>query len=142
MKTNNLIIIFAVVLVIGGGAAFFGGMKYQESKTPARNGGQNQAQFRQRTGATGAVGTAVNGDVLNSDAKTLTVKLTDGSSKIVLLSDKTTVSQATASATTDIKTGQKVAVFGTVNPDGSVTAQNVQINPIQRGPGNGTGNNQ
>lgn len=133
IKHNNLIIIFVVVLIIGVGAAFFGGMKYQESKTPGRPAGQNQGQFRQRNVTNG---TAVNGDVLNTDAKSLTVKLPDGSSKIVLFNDKTTVSQSFASATSDIKTGERVAIFGTANSDGSVTAQNIQINPIQRGPGN------
>lgn len=130
---KNLPIIFAVILVVVASGAFFGGMKYQESKTPSRNGNPAQNQFRQRNIANS---TAVNGAVLNVDAKTLTVKLSDGSSKIILFSDKTTVSESTASATTDIKTGEKVAVFGTTNPDGSVTAQNIQINPLNRVPGN------
>ncbi len=125
---KNLPIIFAIVLVLVTGAAFYGGKKYQESKSPARNMNQQLNQFRQRNG-NGNSGRAVAGDVLNTDGKSLTVKLPDGSSKIVLFSDKTTVSQATASATTDIKPGEKVMVFGTNNADGSVTAQNIQINP-------------
>lgn len=51
----------------------------------------------------------------------------------MLFSDKTTVSEATASTTTDIKTGERVTVFGTDNSDGSITASNVQINPNQMG---------
>lgn len=138
IKQNNLIIIFVLVLVIGVAAAFFGGMQYQKSQERAQFPGQmNQngqaGQQRLRNGAGGGI---VNGQVLNVDAKTMTVKLPDGSSKIVLLSDKTTISQATASAVTDIKLGINVAAFGTTNSDGSVTAQNIQINPVQRGPGN------
>lgn len=128
---KNLPIIFAVVLVLVAAGAFFGGMKYQQNKAGngfSRNTGQVQGQFRQRNGAGGM---AVNGDVLSIDSNTLTVKLTDGSSKIVTFSDKTTVSQASASATANIKTGERVAIFGVSNSDGSVTAQNIQINPIR-----------
>ena len=54
----------------------------------------------------------------------------DGSSKIILLSDKTTINKATAGSKEDLKTGVKIAAFGTENPDGSVSASNVQINPM------------
>lgn len=124
-------VIAIMAVLVTASVAFFGGMKYQQSKTPVRGGNQAQniqSQFRQRNGAGG---NAVSGDVLNIDANSLTVKLNDGSSKIILFSDKTTVSQATASATTDIKTGEKVMVLGTSNSDGSVTASNIQINPAR-----------
>lgn len=129
MKIKNLTIIFIVVLIIVSGSAFWGGMKYQENKTPVRFGSLNQTQnqFRQRAGNNG--GRAVNGEVLNIDTNGLTVKLPDGSSKIVLFNGKTTVIQATASATSNIKTGEKIMVFGTDNSDGSVMAVSIQINP-------------
>jgi hypothetical protein len=138
MKTNKLIIIFAGVLIITVVVAFFGGMQYQKTQGRSQFQGQmNQngqtGQLRQRSGVGAG---AVNGEVLNIDAKTLTVKLPDGSSKIILLSDKTVVNQATASATSNIKTGEQVMVFGAANPDGSVTASNIQINPSRIGPRN------
>lgn len=59
----------------------------------------------------------------------------DGSSKIVLFSDKTEINKAAEATKEDLKVGEKVAVFGTENSDGSVTAQNIQLNPQLRGLG-------
>lgn len=75
----------------------------------------------------------VSGEIISSDSKSITVKLQDGSSKIVLLTDKTTVSKSAEANVADLKTGEKVAAFGQENSDGSVTAQSIQLNPILRG---------
>lgn len=69
------------------------------------------------------------GEIIGADEKSITVKLQDGSSKIVLLSEKTQINKAEKATKEDLKKGEKVAVFGTENPDGSVTAQNIQLNP-------------
>jgi hypothetical protein len=62
----------------------------------------------------------------------MTVKIADGSSKIVLLGASVTVSKTSDGSKDDLKTGAKVGVFGTDNSDGSVTAQNIQLNPTFR----------
>jgi hypothetical protein len=69
----------------------------------------------------------------------MTVKLADGSSKIVLLTASTSFNKATAATAADLTVGQTVAAFGTTNTDGSITASNVQINPVMRGPGGPSG---
>ncbi|KKT45818.1 MAG: hypothetical protein UW37_C0040G0007 [Candidatus Gottesmanbacteria bacterium GW2011_GWA2_44_17] len=135
MKNNILIIIVVVALVVGAGG-FFAGMKYQESKSPTGRFGSPRGEagnfqgvrngnFEQR--AQGL--RPVNGEIISSDDKSITVKLQDGSSKIVLLNDTTTFSKSAEGSKSDLKTGEKVAVFGTENSDGSVTAQSVQLNP-------------
>lgn len=131
---NNLVVITIIVILVGAGA-FFGGMKYQQSKQTSffRQGGQGT-----RTGQGQLQGNRqgfrpVNGEIIASDDKSITVKLTDGSSKIVLVSDKTAINKAGTASKEDLKTGEKVAVFGTENTDGSVTAQNIQLNPVFRG---------
>lgn len=48
--------------------------------------------------------------------------------------DTLTINKATTATKSDLKTGEKVAVFGTPNSDGSVTAQSIQLNPMFRGP--------
>ena len=145
-------IILAVVAIVLAGGAFFGGMKYQQSKAQVffqRDGGNRimmggpnggNMPFGQRGqggpgGQGGRIGQGfrpVTGQILSADDKSITVKLMDGSSKIVLFSDTTTINKAAEATKTDLKTGETVAVFGAQNPDGSVTAQNIQLNPIFR----------
>ena len=130
---NKNVIIMAVAVIIVGAGGFFGGMKYQQNKQPAF--------FRQFGGEEGirmGVGDSkgflpVNGEIIAADEKSITVKLQDGSSKIVLLSDKTEINKTASTTKEDLKVGEKVAAFGTENSDGSVTAQSVQLNPRFRG---------
>lgn len=133
---NNLVVIGIVTLIIGAIGGFLGGMKYQQNnasssqfagRTGNGTGIGNGGRFGQRGGGTG--GTAVTGEVIASDDTSVTVKLLDGSSKIILLSDKTTFNKASEGTKADVKVGERVAAFGTTNSDGSVTATNVQINP-------------
>lgn len=129
MKNINMLVIPVLAAVIAAGLGFFGGMRYQKSQISSQLGA-GIARGANRTRAGGNF-RPVNGDVLTSDDKSITVKLTDGSSKIVLLTDKTTISKSAEATKADVVVGEKVAVFGTDNSDGSVTAQNIQINPRQ-----------
>jgi hypothetical protein len=136
---NQNVIIPVVVAVLVGAAAFFGGMQYQKSQAQtngqfSRNGGQG---FRMGMGAGmgrfgNGMGGAVIGQIIGSDDKSITVKLQDGSSKIVLLTDSTMISKTQTTSKSDLTQGANVAVFGSPNSDGSVTAQNVQLNPMFR----------
>lgn len=132
MKNNNTILLIVVAVLIGVGG-FFAGMKYQQSTrssfarqfgngTQGRNGGPGRGGFR-----------PVSGEIIKADDTSITVKLTDGSSKIILLSEKTEINKADQAQKSDLKIGERVAVFGTENTDGSVTANSVQLNPIVRG---------
>lgn len=69
------------------------------------------------------------GDIISADDKSITVKLLDGSSKIVLLSTTSELTKTASATKTDLVAGAKVGVFGTTNADGSVTAQTIQLNP-------------
>ena len=135
---KNLILILIVLIIVGAGG-FFGGMKYGESQalknlTPEKmreifqqGGGQlftqNQGQ-RQRTGQN-----FVLGQVISKDEKSLTIKLADGSTKIVFFSQSTQISKATEGSIEDIEIGKEVSVSGTQNEDGSLTARTIQISP-------------
>lgn len=127
---KNTIIITILLLIIVGGGAFFAGIKYQQSRQPAF-----PRQFNGAAGARAGTGNRqgirpVNGEIINSGDKSITVKLADGSSKIIIISDNTVINKADSATKDDLKSGEKVAVFGQENSDGSVTAQNIQLNPI------------
>ena len=137
--------VFLVIAILFAGGGFFGGMKYQQKRGLQNirqqfgngqfqrgNGSANiSGQPRQAGNRMG--GRSVAGEILSQDEKSLTVKLPDGSSKIVLFSESTTVNKATEGTKDDLKVGEQVVVFGTENTDGSVTAQNIQLNPALRG---------
>lgn len=134
MKKNLAIV--AVLLIIAGGVGFYAGMKYQQSQRRGQFLGQingqtgRVGQFQSRFGQGGA--RPVNGEIIAADDKSITVKLPDGSSKIILLTDKTSINKAAQGSKDDLKTGEQVMVFGSTNSDGSLTAQNIQLNSTFR----------
>lgn len=106
-------------------------MQYQKSQVSSQRLTAN-GQFR-RFGGNGTNGQApVLGSIVSQDSNSMTVKLQDGSTKLVLLSGNTAVSKTDPGSSSDLKTGDNVLVTGTTNSDGSVTAQNVMINPQLR----------
>jgi len=134
MKNQMLIVMFILLVIVGGGA-FYSGMKYQQTKTPSRQFGANTNGATRGSGAGGASRMGfrpVVGEIVSSDDKSITVKLQDGSSKIVIIPDTASINKATSATKADLSTGTKVMVTGQSNPDGSVTAQNIQINPMMR----------
>ncbi|HYK09001.1 MAG TPA: DUF5666 domain-containing protein [Candidatus Eisenbacteria bacterium] len=131
-----IIAVLLVVLALGGG--FFAGMQYQKQKSPMLAGGTGNGQFFRRFGQNGQNMQAVRpvrGEVLSVDDTGMTVKMMDGSSKIVVVSGSTVFVKSSTAAKADVKSGDTVMVIGTQNSDGSVTAQDVQINPPAMGRG-------
>ncbi len=131
MKQNTAVLVLVVALVFGVGG-FFAGKYMGNTSGTSRFAGQGNRGF----GSSGTFGAGarggnrpVTGQILSSDAQSITVKLADGSTKIVLLTGSTQINQATAATKDDLKTGTTIAAFGVTNADGSVTAQSVQINP-------------
>jgi hypothetical protein len=142
MKNNNMIITIGICVVVAA-LAFYGGMQYQKTQTRNTFFGMNgQGSMGMRGQGGGFRGgnrngmAPVVGQVVSQDATSLTVKLQDGSSKIVNISASTTISKTDTGSKSDLKNGENIAAFGTANSDGSITAQNIQLNPILRLPGN------
>lgn len=139
-KKNNLIVLIVLGLAIASGA-FGGGILV--GKKLAQSSRKNIGQFANiRTNGQGQQGgqqrqlrggfRPVSGEIISADDKSISVKLQDGSSKIILLSDKTQINKAETATKTDLKTGEKVMIVGQENPDGSVGAISIQLNPIAK----------
>ncbi|OGZ34113.1 MAG: hypothetical protein A2174_00860 [Candidatus Portnoybacteria bacterium RBG_13_41_18] len=145
------IIPILIAIIIIGAVSFFGGMKYQQGKVPTGNFNasalesmtpeQRQAfiQQRQQNGDTngqrvvtrGNGGNFNSGEIIAKDDKSITIKLTDGGSKIVFLSASTSINKTAQGVADDLTTGLSVTVSGTANDDGSLNAQSIQIRPNQ-----------
>jgi uncharacterized protein YneF (UPF0154 family) len=135
MKKNLFVFLLLLVIVLVGG--FFGGIKYGESQalknlTPEKmrevfqqRGGQffaqNQSQ-RQRAGQN-----FLSGQVISKDEKSLTVKLPDGSTKIIFLSQSTQILKSAEGSIDDVQVGKEILVAGNQNTDGSLTARTIQV---------------
>jgi len=120
----------ALVLVL---LAFFGGYKYATAKSigaPIQARGQfaQGLQGGARGGRFGAGATF--GQIVSKDDQSITVSLQSGGSRVVFLSASTTISKMSAGSAADLVVGQGVAVTGTQNSDGSVTASSVDLRPM------------
>ena len=133
-----MIIAAAVLIIVAAVGGFYGGMMFQKTQTSSfgttgQNAFRQGGNFRAIPGQNGQSSNfrPVRGQVISMSDNSLTVKLSDGSTKLVVLSGNTNYLQSTKAALSDIKTGDTVNIVGTQNSDGSVTAQDVQINPPQ-----------
>ncbi|HEY3317539.1 MAG TPA: hypothetical protein VGK50_03855 [Coriobacteriia bacterium] len=101
----------------GGQGAFFGGQGGQG----ANGANANAARFR---------GGFADGEIISADAKSITVKMPDGSTKTVYLDATTRVVRSAEATASDLTKGTTVVVIGQAASDGSsVTARSIQIVP-------------
>ena len=132
MKKNN-----TLMLAIGAGIAvllsFWGGVQYGKGSTATSLTGNS---FQRGTfgtqGRRGGVSSAnfIMGEITNKDDKSITVKSRDGSSRFIFFSGTTQISKSTTGTTDDLLVGKEINANGTLNSDGSMTAQMIQIRPI------------
>ncbi|MFH1423506.1 MAG: hypothetical protein ABIG29_00930 [Candidatus Nealsonbacteria bacterium] len=143
---KTLPIFIALILVVSGGA-FYGGMKYQQSKSSLGNFSrqnfqnlseeQRQQMFQGNAGASlgqgigsrGAGSGFLSGEVIAKDNQSLTLKMTDGSSKIIFFSGSTEISKTAQGTANDIEIGKQIMITGEQNSDGSYTAKTIQLSP-------------
>ena len=128
-RMQSWIVLAVAVLVIGGGA-FYGGMQYSRySMTAGRADRFQGAGGPGMANRTAGSDSFTSGEVLSKDDKSITVKLTDGGSKIIFVSGTTQVMKSDTGSLADLTVGQQVSASGTANTDGSINATSVQIRP-------------
>lgn len=143
-KNQMIIIVIAIILV--GGISFYvgtkvGGRNFGSNKVGQfgigangaggfGNQGQGGANGNTRMGRNGGqggmMGGLVSGEVLSKDATSITVKLRDGGSKIILIATSTAVQKTTAGTIADIAVGNQITATGPANADGSINANSIQ----------------
>ncbi len=126
---KKLILIAAVALLVGGGAGFYSGMQYGTGQAVSAAGSRSQfASGRMNRGGGGFGGGGfAGGEVAAKDSTSLTIKTNDGSSKIVFLASSTKVMKSVDGSLNDLTVGSQVTIAGSANPDGSITAQSIQL---------------
>jgi len=137
MKNNLMVTV--IVAVIVGGLGFFGGMQYQKANAkPSGPSGQFQALgngqgrpegFTGRNGTTPGGGgfSPVNGQIIEIDGETITVKTPEGDSKIVIYSNSTNVNKTSEGSLSDLVVGEEIMVIGNEGTNGTVTAQTISV---------------
>lgn len=131
MNKNIIAAVGAIILLAGG---FYGGMAYAKSSTPTRSGiSPMNGQFRNGgVGGVGGIRTGAGftaGEIISRDATSITIKMQDGSTKIILIGSGSQVMKTTNGSAQDLTMGTGVSVTGSANADGSITAQSIQIRP-------------
>lgn len=127
MPNAKVTIIIGLILIA---VAFYGGLKYGQNRQSSGNNIRQMAaagQFAGRTARAGGGLTA--GTILSLDAKSLTLRLRAGGSKIVLFSTSTEVQKTTQGGVSDLTIGDSISVSGSTNADGSITASSIQLRP-------------
>lgn len=135
MKNINTYIMVGVTAVVVGAGGFVAGTKYQQSQTQRRftqGNSEVRGNLPSRGANVGGSGRGMTvGEVSAKENNNLTLKMADGSSKIVILADSTTYQTCAEAKLENIEVGSKVAVNGATGNDGTITANNIEINPVQ-----------
>lgn len=144
VKKNKGTITIIVITLVALGAGFFGGVQFQKSqkiKTPFgfQGGLQNGTGRTTDIGNNGTNGMVrngnqpVSGEITSIDDTGITIKTSDGGSKIVIFSSSTKVNKTTEGSKSDLIKGATVMVIGTTGTDGTVTAQTVNVGNVTQG---------
>lgn len=116
---GGLVLGFVLGATLGGGdsqtpdiAAMRGGFAQG-----GEQGGQRKVQM----------GGGASGEILSVDAKSITIKMRDGGSRIVFYTSSTPVYKSIAGTGADLKIGSQISTFGNSGTDGSIIAESIQI---------------
>ena len=127
-----MVLMFVVIIIIVGAVSFYVGKSMSSNKQSAGNQNTPNAfgnNFAGRGGSmrAGAGNNFTGGTIISKDNTSITVQARDGSSKIVFFTTNTPILKMVAGKAEDIVTGKDITITGTPNPDGSISAESIQI---------------
>jgi len=132
MSKKIAVAVYVLSAIILAGGGFFGGVTYQKGKSPVFGNGNRLTAMGtppsgtvNRNGRPG--GSDNSGEITAKDDKSITIKLSTGSTKIIYYSDSTKVLKSEDGSKDDLSIGATISAMGTSNSDGSVSAENIQI---------------
>ncbi len=129
MKNKIIASVIVGAMIVGGGA-FYAGTKYRGANRSPGGSFANQMRNNQSgsgmRGVQGQGGMTI-GEIIGKDDKSITVKLSNGGSKIVFFTSKTNVIKSVSGSVTDLVLNEQVVVNGSANSDGSIDAQTIQL---------------
>jgi hypothetical protein len=147
MNKKSTLVIWAIVI-----AAVFFGAGWGISKSTSSSSSATSATAARgsytgtftgaagaRTGRTSGGGLVV-GKIVSVDPTSISVALPNSTSTsattgstVVLYSSGTSILKSVIGSSADLQVGNSVTVSGTANSDGSISANSIQIRPIQTG---------
>lgn len=144
MKKNLAIL---VLIIVVGVVAFYAGLNFSSKRNSLGDLSDNMRDLRRlsseerqqifeqggnhidrRAGQAGF--NLTNGEIIDKNGTSLTVKLLEGGSKIIFFSDSTYFTKSVESSVDDFTVGEQISVRGSENSDGSITARSVQVTKI------------
>ncbi len=137
MVSKSVMLGYVATAIVAASIGAFGGMSYQKNQNVSKFGPISRQGMMQRGNpesvrgqGTGSRGPGmVIGEVTAKDDKSVTIKMMDGSSKIVILSATTSYRISSDAKVEDISAGKTVSIMGTTSPDGNMTATVIELNP-------------
>lgn len=158
--SKKFIIIILVSNLIAIGVGAYGGMKYAESGSSRGefsradfqnfspeerqqrfrdfgvNSGNGSSQDHEGSSFRGGFGSGsggirpLAGEIITQSEDSFTIKLSSGSTKIIFVNDSTQITKSVDGSLDDLMEGEQIFISGDENPDGSYTAQTIQLTPI------------
>ena len=120
-QTINLIIVLVLM-----GVSFYIGTQF-----PAKKMWNNQFAMQGKQGSVKQFnpnnGGMISGEVISKDEQSISIKLRDGGSKIILFSTSTVITKGSQGGIDDLTIGSQIMAVGSQNKDGSITARNIHL---------------
>jgi hypothetical protein len=134
---RKTIIMGIIVAVVFGGGGYFLGTKFGSAKSQVPQGFAGRGN---RTGGNLANGGFATGQIIAKDSSSITVQMGSATSttgsKIIFYSATTPITKSVSGTAADLSVGEQITANGTANPDGSITANSIQIRPAGQARGN------